>query len=224
MVVAMLALFVALGGSAYAAGKIGTKNIKANAITTSKIKKNAITTTKIKNEAITGAKIKESSLGPVPTATNATNAVHATNATNATNAENARNWSRYYTGGLRKASGGQTVALGAIGPFSFFGECIDNGGGFYEARTYLMTSQPKSFSYASNGSQYFEGDLEPGEQAELGNAIEDNSPFWYGGSGYESDWTAASPDGSLLLQGFANNGVNVFGANCAFNLTWVVQS
>ena len=50
------ALFAALSGSAYAAKKIGTKEIKANAITTGKIKKNAITTAKIKKEAVTGAK------------------------------------------------------------------------------------------------------------------------------------------------------------------------
>ena len=69
MIVALIALFAALGGSAYAAKKVGTKEIKANAITTGKIKKYAITTAKIKKEAVTGAKINESPLGAVPSAT-----------------------------------------------------------------------------------------------------------------------------------------------------------
>ena len=133
MIVALIALFAALGGSAYAAKKIGTKEIKANAITTGKIKKNAITTAKIKKEAVTGAKIKEASLGEVPSATNATNAVNATNAAN---------WSRFYTSGLKKTSIGQTVSLGTIGPFSITGVCKDLGGGEYEAETQIVTSQP----------------------------------------------------------------------------------
>lgn len=58
-VVAMLALFIALGGISYAAGgKIGTPDIKNGAVTKVKIKK----------DAVTGAKVKESSLGIVPNA------------------------------------------------------------------------------------------------------------------------------------------------------------
>lgn len=79
LVISILALVVALGGSAYAESKIGTKDIKKNAITAAKIKKNAVTTPKIRKNAITGAKIKEASLGPVPNATDATNAVNAVN-------------------------------------------------------------------------------------------------------------------------------------------------
>lgn len=60
--VAMVALFVALGGVSYAAvGQIGTADIKNGAITKVKIKK----------DAVTGAKVKESSLGIVPNAANA---------------------------------------------------------------------------------------------------------------------------------------------------------
>jgi hypothetical protein len=57
--IALLALFVVLGGSAVAAqqASVGTKSIKANAITTKKIKNGAITTNKIKNGAVTTPKI-----------------------------------------------------------------------------------------------------------------------------------------------------------------------
>ena len=84
LVLSVVAVFIALGGGAYAAlGKnsvgskqikknaVTTKKIKKNAVVTSKIKKNAVTAAKIKNETITGDKIDEGSLGIVPTAANA---------------------------------------------------------------------------------------------------------------------------------------------------------
>lgn len=58
-VVATLALFLALsGGVVWAAGKIGTKNLKANAVTAGKIKRNAVTKAKIRGNAVTTAKLK----------------------------------------------------------------------------------------------------------------------------------------------------------------------
>jgi hypothetical protein len=47
MGVALLALAVALSGTAYAANKIGTNQIKANAVTTAKIRNNAVNSSKI---------------------------------------------------------------------------------------------------------------------------------------------------------------------------------
>src|SRR5689334_16143773 len=76
MVVALLALVVALGGSAYAASKVGTKDIRKGAVTAGKIRAGAVTAKKIRpgavgterlaNDAVTGEKVLESSLGPVP--------------------------------------------------------------------------------------------------------------------------------------------------------------
>lgn len=59
-IISAIALFIALGGSAYAvsANSIGTKQLKKNAVTAKKIKKNAVTTAKVKSNAITAAKIK----------------------------------------------------------------------------------------------------------------------------------------------------------------------
>jgi hypothetical protein len=58
-VVATLALFLALsGGVVYAAGKIGSKGLKANAVTAGKIKRNAVTNVKIRGNAVTAPKIK----------------------------------------------------------------------------------------------------------------------------------------------------------------------
>src|ERR1700704_6366144 len=57
MVVALLALFVAVGGTGYAAlslpkNSVGSKQIRKNAVIASKVKKDAITSTKIKDGSL----------------------------------------------------------------------------------------------------------------------------------------------------------------------------
>lgn len=214
LVISILALFVALGGSAYAAKKIGTKEIKANAITTGKIKKNAVTTSKIKKEAVTGAKIKESSLGAVPNATHATSADNATTATN---------WSRYSTSGLKKANLGQTIPLGSVGPFTIEGVCTDIGSNEFQAQVRISTSAAGSFLYTDE-SAYYEADFDPGDTGFLSDAVESTDPYWLGYYGYYNEWHAASPDGAQILQGFANAGVHVFGSPCAFQVSWINEA
>jgi hypothetical protein len=92
--IALLALFIALGGTTYAAtalpaNSVGAKQLKKNAVINKKIKANAVTGAKVKNNSLTGADVLESSLGKVPSATNADHATTANSATNATNATNA---------------------------------------------------------------------------------------------------------------------------------------
>jgi hypothetical protein len=243
-VVSIIALLVALGGSAYAASKIGTKQIRNNAVTTAKIKARAITTAKLRNGAVTGAKVKESTLGVVPSATNAQNAVNATSAqtavsaTNAQNAVNAAtaasaqtavtaaNFSRYFTSGLRKASAGETITLASAGPFTFSGECVENG-----ALAYVTTSEPGSFMYSYperetlvEGHHLYEARFEPGNPAQLGYGPVNEGPEWIALFEQETPWTVASPDGSLLLRGYSSEGVHVFGADCAFALSWIDEA
>lgn len=78
-VMSSLAVFLILGGAtAFAATKIGTKDLKAGAVTTGKIKKEAVKagkiakeavkTSKIGKDAVTGEKVNESTLGEVPKA------------------------------------------------------------------------------------------------------------------------------------------------------------
>jgi hypothetical protein len=86
--IALLALFVALGGTGYAAVEINGK----------KIEKGTISGTALKSDTLTGKQIRESKLGQVPsaktadsakTAISATSAATATTATHATDAANA---------------------------------------------------------------------------------------------------------------------------------------
>lgn len=57
MVVAILALIVALSGSAYAVTKIGTAQIKSNAVTTPKIRNGAVTGPKLRGQSVSASKL-----------------------------------------------------------------------------------------------------------------------------------------------------------------------
>ena len=77
MVVALIALFVALGGSSYAALTINGKNIKNKSIAGKKLKNRTITQKKVKKNTLGGTVINESKLGQVPSAADADNAANA---------------------------------------------------------------------------------------------------------------------------------------------------
>ncbi|MGN6216377.1 MAG: hypothetical protein ACTHN7_05405 [Solirubrobacterales bacterium] len=74
-VMATIAVFAAIGGSAYAATQLPKNSVGAK-----QLKKNAVTTAKVKDGAITGQKIKLSTLGTVPSAATAGSAGTAANA------------------------------------------------------------------------------------------------------------------------------------------------
>ncbi len=80
MVVALLALVLALTGTAYAAlGKnsVGTRQLKAQAVTTGKIANSAVNGAKVADGSLTGSDINIGALGTVPNATNAASAGNA---------------------------------------------------------------------------------------------------------------------------------------------------
>ncbi|GAB3263981.1 hypothetical protein GCM10027448_39500 [Nocardioides dilutus] len=60
--ISLLALVAAAAGAGYAAGLIGTAQLKNNAVTAPKIKNNAVTTKKVKNNAINSKKVKNGTL------------------------------------------------------------------------------------------------------------------------------------------------------------------
>jgi hypothetical protein len=81
--IALLALFVALSGTTFAAATalapntVGTKQLKKRAVTNPKLAKNAVTGGKVKDNSLAGADVLESSLGKVPSAATADNATTA---------------------------------------------------------------------------------------------------------------------------------------------------
>jgi hypothetical protein len=83
MAVALLALFVALGGSSYAALKVSGKQIVNNSVRSSDLRNNDVRSADVRNNGLTGADINEARVGTVPKATTATNATKAATADNA---------------------------------------------------------------------------------------------------------------------------------------------
>lgn len=108
--IALLALFVALGGGAYAAsGTVGTADLKNRAVTKHKLDRNSVVTGKIRGgavtrqklrnglvntaklapESVTGPKVNEATLGKVPSAAKADEAIEAEQAEKADTATSA---------------------------------------------------------------------------------------------------------------------------------------
>jgi hypothetical protein len=74
LVVAVVALFAALGGTSYAAAKITGKMIENSTITGFDVKNKSLGPKEIRPESLTGNQIDEAQLGPVPMAAKATDA------------------------------------------------------------------------------------------------------------------------------------------------------
>lgn len=68
MAVALLALFVALGGSSYAVVRVGSKQIVDNSVRSKDIRNNEVGSRDIRNNGVLGRDVRESSLGKVPNA------------------------------------------------------------------------------------------------------------------------------------------------------------
>ena len=147
LVVAVLALIVALGGTGYAAvtlpaHSVGNKQLKRRAVTTSKIHHNAVTGSKVENNTLKGRDIDESRLAQVPdahhadvagTATSAGAANSAANAANAANADklDGKDSSSFISTDtmhsfFHKLSAGQKVTLLQHGTITIEAECLDN--------------------------------------------------------------------------------------------------
>ncbi len=79
---ATVAVFIALGGSAYAAlrvppNSVGTRQLKAASVTTGKLAGGAITAAKVAEHSLTGQDLDLPALGTVPSAANANTADNA---------------------------------------------------------------------------------------------------------------------------------------------------
>ena len=84
LVIACLALFVALGGTGYAAFKlpkntVGTKQLKKNAVHNSDIAKNAVTGSKVKDGTLGSSDFAPGTLLQGPPGVNGTNGTNGTN-------------------------------------------------------------------------------------------------------------------------------------------------
>jgi hypothetical protein len=100
MAVALLALFVALGGTGYAVTTINGKNLKNRSVAATKLKANQVG----------GAEIDESKLAKVPSAKQADSAANAAHATSADNADVAANSNTAVSAQTAASAGHATTA------------------------------------------------------------------------------------------------------------------
>ena len=146
LVISLIALFMALGGTSYAADKvILTKHNEAKADT--KLIKKLAPTLRVKHAKTADSATNATHATTADSATNATHATTADSATNATNATTAGNAtelggkaassylttaSRIGTNGIVKEAAsatGNTVTLLAVGPFTVTMVCTNTGTG-----------------------------------------------------------------------------------------------
>jgi hypothetical protein len=83
LVISVIALFAALGGTSYAAAKITGKEIAKKTIKGGNVANKTLSAKKVKLDTLTGDQINEALLGPVPNADHATAADTAATAANA---------------------------------------------------------------------------------------------------------------------------------------------
>jgi hypothetical protein len=114
LVISIVALLVALGGTAYAGitipkNSVGTKQLKDGAVTTKKIKNGTVTASKINTSGLTVPRaLQANSATTAGSATTATNATNATNAANAAVGDSPIAWARVAANGTVIAGRGIT--------------------------------------------------------------------------------------------------------------------
>ena len=138
---ALLALFVALGGVSYAAVKL-----PAHSVGTRQLKANSVIGSKVKNGSLTGADVNASSLGKVPSAANADSAASATNASHATSANSATSATRA-TNATHAANSDKLGGISAAGFYAAGSQVADSNlldgidsTGFYAAGSTVADS------------------------------------------------------------------------------------
>jgi hypothetical protein len=178
-IIALIALFVALGGTGYAALKknsVGRRQLKPNAVSSIKIKNHAVTRKKLARNAvggfqigadtITGRNIQEATLEQVPRA-----AV----------AGAADNFDKYVPFGIVTAGTGESRTLVSYGPFSLVGKCDAEGTETWASVVFATTEEHSSFA----GESAARGDVGPGTPE--GERVIENpgmvvSPYQAGGA------------------------------------------
>ena len=155
-------------------------------------------------------------------ASNAANATHATNADTATRAMSAASTDGFYNSGLVTLTGSSTAPgteqpLTTNGPFEFIAQCVKNSGGTITANVtvkYLSGSGAiaRDFNDPSSGPP---ASLAAGATHSLFRPTTGSTATWFGGA--DNAFSLAAPGGPAIT-GTGSIGVDVLGADCAFQL------
>ena len=236
----MLALFVALGGSSYAAIRVGSqeianesirsedlrngevrgRDIREGAVHGSDVENGALLGRDIRDGAVTGADVRESSLATVPKALDAqTLGGRPASAYLGTDAQTLGGKGpdaflgsdKQVKTGLVKLQKGETKPITSAGPFAWKATCSDDGG---DTRLSVVAETTEADSVAGN----FGGPSMPLSPGAPVTVFEQSSPAPVYGIGFPL--SAVAPRGTAPV-GLAFVGIGVAGADCTVNgIVW----
>jgi hypothetical protein len=126
MIVALIALFVALGGSSYAVTKLSTKNFRTGAVNSRVVKNNSLKSGDIRNESLTGGDIKTDSIKNADIDNSSLSAKTAETAGKATTADTATNANSL--GGVAAANFTQRTCTSQTGALKGFARIAASSG------------------------------------------------------------------------------------------------
>jgi len=189
MLVALSALVIALGGSAYAAGGL---------INGAKLKNGSVTGKKLKKHTLTAKQINVARLGKVPAARNAD---HATSADSATTAQTAT----IATNATHAASANVASTVGGIGPSGF----VQGSGKTFSFSEQLSANTPSAKAFTIPGVGDVELGCSAGAQALItvdngtGGLVDDSYSFETGvaGNGTAGGTTVTSNSALVSVSG-----------------------
>jgi hypothetical protein len=234
-VVSVIALFMALGGSSYAALRVGSAQIVDGSVRSGDIHNNTIRSRDIRNgsvlgldlrngtvtsadirdgtvtgadvghNALTAKDILESSLGTVPSAADAAK-LDGKAASDFVGAD------RLVTTPFVRLTVGQTKTILRRGPFTWSAQCSDAGGGQVRLAVTLESTEANSFSasFSSQGAA-----VGPGSPATVFDN-QSSSPAY--SIGFPA--TAIAPSGAET-SGFGWVGIKVPGSDCGVKMNLV---
>jgi hypothetical protein len=233
-VTALLALFVALGGSSYAAIRVGSEQIANNSIRSKDLYNNGVRGKDIRkgtirgtdvhdgdlkgkdvrDDTLSGDDVKESSLGAVPNAALAANAANAA-ALGGKPASAFLGSDKQRRTGLIRLAEGQSRTVAAYGPFTWTANCAAGTGPLSRLTVSARTTEANSFagSFNDNGSP-----LSPGAPAILFDSDDPNRNGPPTAPVYNIAFplSAVAPSGAAPT-GIAFAGIDVAGADCVVN-------
>jgi hypothetical protein len=220
-VTALLALFVALGGSSYAAMQIGSAEIADGSVESKDLHDNTVrgrdihkstvrgtdirdgdlTGKDIRNGTIAGSDVKESGLGMVPAAQDA-------QTLGGKSASAFLGSDRQERIGLIKLAHGDSRTIASSGPFTWKVDCTDDGGGNTGLTVTVETTEAGSFvgDFGSGGQP-----VSPGSPATLGHQSATGPSYTIG-----FPLSAVAPSGAAPT-GLAFAGIGVLGTDCVIN-------
>ena len=231
LLIAVIALSVALGGTGYAAitlpaNSVGTEQLQRRAVTKNKIHRNAVTGSKVVRDTLRGGDINESTLAKVPAASSADVANNATSANTANSANTAKRASSAGSVDGRipfrvRLSAGQSQTIAQNGPISLVAQC-NSAGGTEQARILAATSRDGAIMQGYEDDHTGSGDgsdfLNSSTPANARELVEVSDGA--GDISFEDDIDSSyviAPDGKVLTLGSETTALGLnYTATCFF--------